>query len=304
MSILSTRPPASIIAALLLTLIAPVAAADDEAQAKKQPAKCTNAWLSDKARECSLPLWEVGAGVAGAVTPDYPSASGSTARALPIPLFIYRGDFLRIGDGNVASGRFFRNDRLEFDVSLSGSFDAESDDVGARAGMPDLGFGFELGPELEITLSDPDDYDQRLKLELPVRAAFSLDDGTLNDRGYVFSPQLEYERSFGDSRYEWSVSVTPTWATQSLHRYFYEVAPEFATAARPAYEAKGGYLQTSFGVGLQRRTRSSFMAVGLSYRSLHGASNEDSPLFRSTDDVSFAAIMIFKLFESKKLVTN
>ena len=256
--------------------------------------------LPDQPDDARLALWELGVGIGAAITPDYPSASGTTARALPVPVVIYRGDFFRLGDGSVASGRLFRNERLEFDVSLNGSFDAESDDVDARAGMPDLGFGFEIGPELEITLSDPAIRARRLKLELPVRAAFSVDDGDLNERGYVFSPQLEYEHQFGDGRYEWSVSLTPTFATEALHDYFYEVAPQFANATRPAYDADGGYLQTSLGIGLQRRTEKSFAAIGMRYTSLDAASNVGSPLFRSRTDFSVAAIVIVRLWESKR----
>ncbi|MEO0996914.1 MAG: MipA/OmpV family protein, partial [Pseudomonadota bacterium] len=94
-------------------------------------------------------LWELGAGIGGAVTPAYPGSSETTTRVLPLPIVAYRGRFLRAGDGSVVSGRLFRNERLEFDVSLTGSFDADSDDVDVRAGMPDLGFLFEVGPELE-----------------------------------------------------------------------------------------------------------------------------------------------------------
>lgn len=260
--------------------------------------------LPEQTKDSNLALWELGAGLGAAVTPDYPSASGSTARALPIPVVIYRGDFFRLGDGSVASGRLFRNERLELDVSLNGSFDAESDDVGARRGMPDLGFGFEIGPELEITLSDPAQTRRRLKLELPVRAAFSVDDGELNERGYVFSPQLEYEHQFGDGRYEWSVSLTPTFATEALHDYFFEVAPQFANATRPAFDAGSGYLQTSLGLGLQRRTKKSFAAIGVRYTALDAGANISSPLFRSHANFSVAAIFIVRLWESERRAGN
>ncbi|MEN7343241.1 MAG: MipA/OmpV family protein [Pseudomonadota bacterium] len=247
-----------------------------------------------------LALWEVGAGVGAALTPDYPSASNKTFRAIPFPVVIYRGDFIRIGDGSVASGRLFENDRIELDLSLNGSFNAESDDVEARVGMPDLGFIAEVGPEIEILLSDPGDGDQRLKLEVPVRAAFSLDDRKLNARGFVFSPQLEYERDFANDRYEWSVSITPSFATERLHDYFYEVQPEFETATRGRFDAGGGYLRTSLGLGLQRRSKKTFAAIGINYNFLGGAANEDSPLFDRDNEFSIAAVVIYRLWESEK----
>ncbi|MEM1438580.1 MAG: MipA/OmpV family protein [Pseudomonadota bacterium] len=251
--------------------------------------------------DAGLPLWELGAGVGAAVTPDYPSASGTTARVLPLPVVVYRGDFLRLGDGSAASGRLFRNERMELDLSLNGSFDAESDDVGAREGMPDLGFIFEIGPELEIILSDPAVTDRRLKLELPVRAAFSLDDRKINTRGFVFSPQLEYEREFGNG-YEWSASVTTSVASRELHDYFYSVTPEFATPVRATYGARGGYLQSTLGFTLQKRTDKTFAAIGLRVSSLDGAANSASPLFRSREDVSVFALWVVQLWQSEKRV--
>lgn len=262
----------------------------------------TSASLPDQAGDEGLPLWEVGGGIGAAVTPDYPSASSTTPRALPLPVVIYRGDFLRLGDGSVASGRLFRSDRVELDVSLNGSFDAESDNVSARAGMPDLGFIFEVGPEIEIVLTDPAVTDRRLKLELPVRAAFSLDDRELSSRGFVFSPQLEYEHEFGGGDYEISASITPTVASRKLHDYFFTVAPEFSTPTRAAYEARGGYLQTALGLTLQRRTRNSFAAVGVRLNVLGGSANADSPLFRSRQNVGVFALWVVKLWESEKRV--
>lgn len=245
-------------------------------------------------------LWEVGAGIGAALTPDYPGASGTTTRALPLPVVIYRGDFFRLGDGSVASGRLFASERLELDVSLNGSFDAESDDVAERVGMPDLGFIAEIGPELEIRLDDLGDDDHRLKLELPVRAAVSLDDRDLRARGWVFSPQLEYERDFADDRFEWSVSLTSSFASEKLHDYFYAVEPEFATASRPAYDASGGYLRSSLGIGLQHRGAQSFAAIGVTWHHLGGHANAASPLLADRNDVTVAAVFVYRLWESKR----
>ncbi|MEM8546856.1 MAG: MipA/OmpV family protein [Pseudomonadota bacterium] len=249
-----------------------------------------------------LPLWEVGVGGAIISTPDYPASTGSTVRGAPLPVVIYRGKFLRLGDGSLASGRLFESERLELDLSLSGSFDAESEDVEARAGMPDLGWAFEIGPELEWQLTSLAVEDRRWKLELPVRAAFSADDGRLNPRGFVFSPQLEYERELSGGRYEISFSITPTFATQRLHDYFYTVDPEFATATRPAYDADGGYLQTNFAVGLQRRGDNTFAALGVSYASFAGSANADSPLHLNDSGWRIGLFFVRKLWASERRI--
>ena len=167
--------------------------------------------------------------------------------------------------------------------------------------MPELGLIFEIGPELEIILSDPAVTDRRLKLELPVRAAFSLDDQKINTRGFVFSPQLEYEREFGDG-YEWSASITTSMASRKLHDYFYSVTSEFATPSRVSFAARGGYLQSTLGFTLQKQTDKTFAAIGLRVSRLDGAANSASPLFRSREDGSVFARWVGRLWQSEKRV--
>jgi len=253
------------------------------------------------AEEEPLPLWEVGAGVAAGWTPDYPAAEDASVRALPFPAVVYRGDFLRIGDSSMVSGRLFRSPRLELDVSLDGSLDAESDDIDARRGMPDLGFLFEAGPELEITLNDPADESHTLKLELPLRNVFSWDDDGLRSRGLVFNPELEYEKpEFAGTPWELSLSVAPVFATERLHDYFYTVDPAYATPSRPVYEGRGGYLQTEFGARLTRRDPKRFLFMGVTVNAHMGSRNEASPLYRR--DVTWAvyAGVVFAFWQSEE----
>lgn len=255
--------------------------------------------------ESSLPLWEIGAGAAAAWTPDYPAAEDSSLRALPFPAVVYRGDFLRIGDSSVVSGRLFRSPRLELDVSLDGSLDAESDDIDARRGMPDLGFLFEAGPELEIALSDPGDDTRTLKLELPLRGVFSWDDDGVRSRGLVFNPELEYEKpAFAGTPWELSLSVAPVFATQELHDYFYTVEPVYATASRPAYEARSGYLQTEFGARLTRRDPKRFLFLGITVNAHSGSRNEESPLYRRDVTWALYAGVVFALWQSEELAPD
>ncbi|MEM6492513.1 MAG: MipA/OmpV family protein, partial [Pseudomonadota bacterium] len=93
------------------------------------------------------PLWEVGVGGFAAVGPQYPASSEYDVNGLPIPFFIYRGDFFRVDEG---SARLvpLDTDTVEIDLSLNASFGADSDDNEAREGMPDLDTLVEFGPEL------------------------------------------------------------------------------------------------------------------------------------------------------------
>lgn len=235
----------------------------------------------------TLPLWEFGIGGVVASTPHYPAASQNGLNAAPFPVIIYRGDFLRLGDGDVARGRIVKTDRYEFDISFDGSFPASSDDNDARAGMPDLDFLVELGPTLKVLLAKAA-RDAKIELSVPLRAAFSTDVTSIDYQGLVFNPKLKYKNDnfYGDD-YRFSASIGPAFTTSELQEYFYQVDPQFATASRPAYQADAGYLGTrinvGFGMPVYDRVRA-FVGGSLGYYG--GAANEDSPLFR--DEVNFA----------------
>ena len=49
-----------------------------------------------------LPLWELGVGAGALYTPDYPSSAEHHTRAIALPYVVYRGDVLRVGDGQAA----------------------------------------------------------------------------------------------------------------------------------------------------------------------------------------------------------
>ncbi|MEM8983785.1 MAG: MipA/OmpV family protein [Pseudomonadota bacterium] len=248
----------------------------------------------------ALPLWELGAGAAAAYVPAYPGASATQTRALPLPIVIYRGSFLRAGDGSLVSGKLIENDKLELDISLNGSFNADSDDVAIRSGMPDLGFLFEIGPELEWHLT-PEDSDRHWKLEFPVRAAFSVDDGDLNSRSWVFNPELELEMpGFFNPNDELSVAISMAFAGESLMEYLYEVPNRFATPARPAFDAKAGYLGSQLSVSWSHRAKQRFFIVGVAATFLDGAENTTSPLVEERVNISLFAAVAWSLIQSKR----
>ena len=249
--------------------------------------------------EEALPLWEAGVGVGGSFSTDYPASGEQSFNAVPFPMLYYRGDFLRIGDDSLVAGRLIKNDRFEFDISASGSFSADSKDIEVRAGMPDLDYLFEVGPELEINLRR--DERGELKLELPARAVFSTDLGNLRSRGWVFNPELEYERQgFMGRDAELSVGVAPVFASEDLMDYFYQVAPEFARPGRAAYDGKAGYLGTEIGVRLELREDQRRIYLGARVVSHHGARNDSSPLFEQDWSFSIYAAIVWTPWRSKQ----
>jgi MipA family protein len=251
------------------------------------------------------PVWEAGAFAAVFRTPEYPAADN----VLAAPYIIYRGETLRIGDGAIARAVAIDKRSYELDLSLAGSFNANSDDNVARQGMPDLDYIFELGPQLKLRLADlvfEEHGKGELYLNLQTRAAFSTDFSNFNYRGLVFQPELSYrQRGWLSDKTALSVSLSPTWATEQLHDYFYQVDNEFVTAQRQAFNAKGGYLGTDLSVFLSFNATQDVRIFMGGNMSLHGgAANSQSPLFKQNTQYSFGLGLVWRLYQSEERVAG
>ncbi len=248
------------------------------------------------------PLLELGVVGGGGYVPDYPAAGQNHLQGLGLPYVAYRGKVLRAGDRGLVRGRIFRRRDFELDVSLSGSFPSDSDNNDARRGMPDLDWLGELGPRLQYTALRAA-RDARIDLEFPVRAAFSTNfSSEIEFRGIVFAPQIAYQNeNFLGSGLELKLGVVPTFATEDLMAYFYEVTPAFATATRPAFRAQGGYLGTKLELLLTNQINPrirSFFALRIDFH--NGATNSRSPLFRDDITVSLGLGLVVSLYQSKQ----
>jgi outer membrane scaffolding protein for murein synthesis (MipA/OmpV family) len=249
-------------------------------------------------REAIKPLWELSVVGGGMYSPDYPAADKNRLRGLALPYIVYRGDILRLGGDSIAKGVFIDNDYTELNVSLEASFNANSDDNDARRGMPDLDYLGEIGPQLKIKLGKL--YGGKTELQLPVRAVVSTDFRRFDHRGYLFNPRLFYQRqNIFNSAININGSIGSSFATKKLHQYFYGVEPRFATAARPAYEADGGYLGSTISVGLSYGITDRVRAyAGGNVAYYGGAANDGSPLFRQKVNSSVHVGLTWSIFQS------
>lgn len=228
-----------------------------------------------------LPLWELGAFGFTASTPAYPGATDRSRRSLLLPYFIYRGKVFR-ADQDGLGMRLFNSDRVELDVGLAGSLPASSDDVAARDGMPDLGTLAEFGPRLKIKLFEPTP-SSRVRLELPLRAVMEVRGG-VRGQGYTFEPRLSYEVRGERARWTMDTNLSLVAGDRKINGYFYDVAPEFATATRPAYEAGAGLMLVRLGVSGSRLITPDLRVFGyLRHEDYANAANRDSPLMRRRD---------------------
>jgi len=226
------------------------------------------------------PLWEFGLGIGAVSFPDYRGSDRQRLHPVPIPYLVYRGDFFK-ADRDGVRGVFFDSDRVELNVSLAASVPVDSDGNDARRGMPDLKPTIEIGPSLDVTLWRSDDRRAKLDLRLPLRWA-TLVQGSPRDVGLVFSPRvnLDVRDPFGHLGWNLGLLAGPIYADERNNAYFYDVAPAYATAGRPAYASESGYGGTQFIAALSKRYPSFWVGAFARYDTLQGAVFEDSPLVR------------------------
>jgi MipA family protein len=188
---------------------------------------------------------------------------------------------------------FFESERVEFDISLSGTPPVDSDKNRARQGMPDLDPTFEIGPRLNVTLARNRLKDWAVTLRLPVRAVISTDLSYVEGQGVVAFPNVTYDARprFFEGRWRLGLQAGLFYASDKYHRYFYQVDPEFATPERPSYAASGGYSGASLAGSLTRRFRKFWVGGFARYESLKGVAFESSPLVRR--DYAFSAGIAF-----------
>ncbi len=234
------------------------------------------------ARAEQRPLWELGMGAAAISFPDYRGSNERTNYVLPLPYFVYRGEFLK-ADRQRVRGLFFKSDRAELDVSISGSVPVKSDRNAARRGMPDLDPSLEIGPSLNLFLLNSANKRHTLELRLPVRAVVASDFHHVNYQGLVFHPQLNLDnRDFlGYHGLNLGLAVGPIFADRRYHQFIYGVDSAYATTERPAYRGRGGYGGTQFVTALSKRFSSYWVGSFIKYDSMHGAAFDDSPLAKS-----------------------
>ena len=222
-----------------------------------------------------LPLWALGLGVGGLRLPHYRGADQAHGWLLPVPYYVYRGKILR-ADRDGARALLFDGDRFDLDLSLNASAPAKSGDDPARQGMPDLAATLEFGPKLNVVLARAETW--KLDLRLPVRAVTTIESHP-HGIGWSAAPVLNLDLRL--PVLDLGVQAGPLWGDRRLHGYFYDVAPEFATAARPAYRAPGGYAGWQATSGLSRRSGNLWMGGFVRFDSVAGAAFEPSPLVTS-----------------------
>ena len=239
---------------------------------------CALAAGAAAAQPAAVPLWEVGGLAFGTHQQAYPGSDQSVRRAIALPYLLYRGEVLRI-DRGTAGVRALKRPTFEVDIGFSGAFGSSSRDIDARRGMPDLGTLVEFGPRLKWNLGEA--AGGRWHVELPLRGVFDLGD-RLARRGLSFEPELQFaRRTTGGLSY--AASVAAVIGDRRLAETFYGVEPAYATAERPAYDARAGLINGRLGLTASQQVAPDWRVFGfVRIDSVAGAANRASPLVRQT----------------------
>jgi len=248
------------------------------------------------------PEWEIGAGFAAIDFPVYRGSADRRSYLLPIPYFVYNGEVLQINRERVR-GLIFRSDSFELDISVNGSVPANSSDSAARRGMPDLDATLELGPSLNYHFYYSEDKKTNFDLRLPLRSVTASNFSRFQNAGWLFQPQLNLDiRDIARSGWNLGLVGSMIFSDQRYNQYFYDVPVQYATLARPAYTANGGYAGTQFIAALSKRHDGLWMGGFVKWDDLTAAVFADSPLVEDKQyfTIGFAATWV--LDKSDKMV--
>ncbi|MDH5300986.1 MAG: MipA/OmpV family protein [Gammaproteobacteria bacterium] len=261
--------------------------------------------LSTQALANHLPLWELGIGFGGLAAPDYRGAKNYSFFAAPFPYGRYRGESFQIDDGGVRQ-KLFSTSRVKLDLSLAGNIPVRNHH-NPRVDMPKLDPLGEIGPSLHFRMwPEQAGSTQSLWLVNPVRAVFSSDFKSLQSRGWTYSPYVEYYQRWNPVRRAYTLSVVggPIWGSGEYHRYFYEVAPQYATPDRPQYRATEGYSGSHVSINFAGISRKAWAGLFVRYDTLNAAVFADSPLVETQNYLVGGVVVGYLFFGSDARATH
>ncbi len=248
------------------------------------------------------PVWDFGLGIGAVSFGDYRGADTTHVYVLPVPYLYYHGDFLK-ADRKGIRGKLFRQDWIELNISANATTPVRRN--ATRAGMPNLRSTVEIGPSIDLHLFKSENERVSFDVRVPLRGAFTVQ-ARPHSIGAVFAPNaaLDIKDVLGFQGWYFGAQAGPLFADHRYHNYFYTVAPQFATAQRPAYEATAGYAGAEFLLALSKRYPSFWVGAYVRHDTLAGAVFEDSPLVKRDNYWASGIGMAWIIHQSRRRVDD
>lgn len=238
----------------------------------------------------SRPYMEAGVVLVGQTSADYRGSHHYQPYGLPLPYFLYQGKIIK-ADKDGVRGEFWATHRFAFDISVDGSLNGRSDNNKLREGMHKLDSAFELGPSFNANLTGSS-FSEGWSAQFPLRAVLTLGQSGVDYIGVVFNPRLTWR--IPNTYWGWraSFNVGVLFADARYHEYYYDVAPRFATVARPYYQSQGGYSGAFTRLSVYKKVRDWRIGISLRYDNLGNVAFEESPLMQTSHygSVSFGLV--------------
>jgi outer membrane protein len=231
--------------------------------------------------EDSYKKFEWGGGFVSIYGNHYRGSDQGKLWIFPIPYFTYKSAKLE-AEPSFVRGIFFHNEWFSFKLSLMLGLNVESKKNKAREGMPSLDYTLEAGPMFIFHLWKSKKKDLAINFEWPIRESFATDLSYIKPAGLITVPYINIIHKPTLSVWHWSseFSVSPMFADQKFHQYFYGVDKQFARAERPFYHAHGGYSGFQTALVLNKRIDNFVIIPFVRWDYLKSAVFEDSPLVK------------------------
>jgi len=253
------------------------------------------------------PLYEMGAGLLSVSFPDYPGASHNRQVSFPFPSLSYRGDILRSKADEGVRGRFINRRYVELDFSADGSLASDIKDNKVREGMPDLDTVLEIGPILIFHLKQATLSNQlQVDFHLPLRYVFSTDLSSVRQLGVTINPFLKLKvKNLFHHEDLLQFTIGMKYASEGLQDYYYEVAPQYQTAQRPAFDAQPGLMEQSMSLLIFQPItlkKGLWIFGGLIRGNFKHVVNRDSTLLAKDINTSLALGIYYNFYRSSSYV--
>lgn len=241
---------------------------------------------------------ELGIGAMALSLPDYRGSNEQRLRVLPLPYFTYRSQHLEIDKGGLR-GLFYRNDRIELDLSINATPPVNSQDNAARAGMPKLDPTVEAGPSLKYRLNDPAS-PYVWQLALPLRASLGVNGLHTHQVGLVLNPKLNFDYAASD-RHAYGFSLGALFGDRRQHAYFYNVSAQDTRPERPAYQARAGYGGLQATASARYQLGNWWLGTFIRVDEISGSAFAGSPLVQQKHNISAGLGLAWRFYRSGPL---
>ena len=241
---------------------------------------------------------DLGVGYGTGSVPHYPASNQNQNESLFLPVIMYRGDVLKSDREEGTRVELFKSLELDINLSFGATFSSDSSENEARRNMPNLNYTLETGPAIYFKFWSVPDYGS-LRLQIPIRLTFETNFKTTNFLGFVFEPELRFQRlNFLIPNLRSSTSVASEFFSERVANYFYEVEPQYVTADRPAYTGHDGLSAFKLSQNFIYEYEKFSFILGTAYSNFSYSVNKNSPLFKSVHNQSYFLAVAWLFYKS------